>query len=133
MLHENILLIRDENALGNVYNELKLSFDKVQVSVRDIITERVYQEVQRYNKKAADYKYALVQPKEDEVRLNRLAQKTKRLVNAEKQVEIALKAFENNGFFLLVDEKQAEELEDVVTITETTIISFIKLTPLVGG
>ena len=133
MLHERILLVRDENSFGNVYNELKLSFDKLEVSVRDIITERVYQEVQKYNQQAADYKYALVKPKEDEILLNQLKEKKRRPVNAEKQVDIALKAFDSNGFFILVDDMQAEELEQIVTIKADTIVSFIKLTPLVGG
>ena len=60
MLHENILRIRDENGLGEIYHELELCFDKIEISVKDIITERVYQEVEKYNKKAADYKYSLV-------------------------------------------------------------------------
>ena len=128
MLHERIVLIRDENALGSIYNEFKLSFDKVEVSVRDIITERVYREVTEYNQRASQYKYALVQPTADEIQLN-----PKKQVNAERQVEIALAAFESNGFFLLVDDKQLEHLEQTVTIGDNTVISFIKLTPLVGG
>lgn len=133
MLHERILLIRDENAFGSIYNEFKLSFDKVEVSVRDIITERVYQEVMRYNQRAADYKYALVQPKAEEIELNNLQAKPRKQVNAERQVEVALAAFESNGFFLLVDDKQLENLNDTVIIGKTTVVSFVKLIPLVGG
>src|SRR5574343_252950 len=99
MLHERIVLIRDENALGSIYNEFKLSFDKVEVSVRDIINERVYREVSNYNQRAGDYKYALVKPKADETQLNQLKAQHKKTINAERQVEIALAAFENNGFF----------------------------------
>jgi len=132
MLHENILIIRDENGLGNVYHEMEFSFDKVKVSIRDIITERIYQEVEKYNQQAANYKYSLVKPKDDEVRLNNPNNK-KRLVNAEKQVEVALNAFNNNGFFLLVDNLQAEDLDHMVEIKPDTSVSFIKLTPLVGG
>jgi hypothetical protein len=131
MLHENTLLIRDENSFGSVYNELKLSFDKVQVSIQDIITERVYQEVVKYNHKAAEYKYSLVNPKEDEVLLNKT--KKKHQVNPEKQVEVALKAFDSNGFFILIDEIQAEALDQLVTIKPDTKVGFIKLTQLVGG
>ena len=133
MLHERIVLVRDENALGSIYNEFQLSFNKVEVSARDIITERVYQEVTCYNEKAADYKYALVQPKAEEIQLNNLQAKPKKLINAEQQVAVALVAFESNGFFLLVDDKQLEQLDEMVRIGENTIVSFIKLTPLVGG
>lgn len=131
MLHERILLVRDENAFGDIYNELRLGFEKIEVSVRHIITERVFQEIQKYNTKTDGYKFALVQPKEEEARLNK--SKKKKQINADKQVEIALKAFESNGFFLLVDKEQVEELEQIVRIEANTVVSFIKLTPLVGG
>lgn len=133
MLHERILLVRDENGFGNVYNELQLGFDRIEVTVRDIITERVYQEVQKYNRQAFDYRHFLVQPNEEEQRLNQLAGKKKPPINAEKQVEVALDAFLGNGFFMLVDDVQVEGLDDAVIIKPDTIVSFIKLIPLVGG
>ncbi len=133
MLHERVLLVRDENNFGNVFNELRLSFDRLEVTVREIITERVHQEVRKYNQQKMGYRHFLVTPKDDELRLNNPAGKKKRPVNAERQVEVALKAFYSNGFFILVDEVQAEELEEVVIIKPSTVVSFIKLTPLVGG
>ena len=133
MLHQNILIIRDESNLGKVYNEFKLSFENIEVTVRDIITERVYQEVAAYNKRAQGYQNALVQPEDAEITLNASSRKERRLVIAEKQVEVALSAFENNGFFMLVDDHQAEDLDQIITIKPETLVSFIKLTPLVGG
>lgn len=133
MLHNTILKIRDENSLGEIYHELELRFDKVNVSVEDIITERVYQEVEKYNKKADGYEFALVRPKREEKLLNGIKNKAKRRVNPEKQIEVALNAFSGNGFFILIDEMQAEELGQVITITPDTLVSFVKLTPLVGG
>jgi hypothetical protein len=134
MLCEEItLLVQDENAVGNIYNKLKLNFNKIKVSVHDIITERVYQEVLKYNQQTEEYKYALVQPTADEICLNNLQGKPKKQIDAEKQLAVALAAFEGNGFFILVDDKQLENLDDVVTIRQNTIVSFIKLTPLVGG
>lgn len=133
MLHENILRIRDENNLGSIYNELNLSFDKIEVSIKDIITQRVFQEIEEYNKKAANYKHALVQPKTDELMLNAVSKQKKRSINTEKQLEVALHAFKNNGFFMLVDDRQAVGLDEVVVIRTNTTVSFIKLTPLVGG
>ena len=133
MLHKQILLVRDENAFGNIYNELKLSFDQLEVSVKDIICERIFQEVEKYNQKALNYEHALVKPQEDEVRLNQPKGKKRKQVDPQKQLDIALKAFSSNGFFMLVDDKQVENLDDVVIIKTDTIVSFIKLTPLVGG
>jgi len=133
MLHENILRIRDENALGNVYHELQLSFASVEVSVKEIIAQRVLQEVKLYNEKAADYKHSLVKPSQEEARLNGKHARAVRKIDAKKQIEIAIKAFQSNSFFLLVDDLQVEELEQKVIIQPDTLVSFVKLTPLVGG
>jgi hypothetical protein len=128
MLHENILLVRDENALGTVYNELKLSFDKVEVSVQDVITQRVFQEVDKYNQQADAYQHGLVQPKSESGKPSK-----NKPINAEVQVEITLKAFGNNVFFMLVDDLQAQSLTQRITLKPNTLVSFVKLTPLVGG
>lgn len=132
MLQEIILNIKDENGLGEIYNEMKLSFDRIEVSIHDIITERVFQEVESYNQKSEKARFSLVQPSPEEALLN-TKKRQKKVVNAEKQVDVALKAFSSNGFFILVDDEQAENLEQVVTIKPDTSISFVKLTPLVGG
>ena len=131
MLKENILSIRDESGTGSVYHELKLSFDKVSVSVRDIIEQRVQHEVELYNAKARQYVHALVTPTEIEERLN--GKKPRKPVDLEKQIHIAFDAFDTNGFFILVDDMQVESLDDMVTISPETTVSFIRLTPLVGG
>ena len=38
-----------------------------------------------------------------------------------------------NGFFLLVDDRQIEDLDEEVVVTVESTISFVKLVPLVGG
>lgn len=132
MLHTNILRIRDENGLGKIFHELELSFETPTVMIKDIITERVYQEVEMHNQQTANYKFALVIPKNEEIQLNQ-TKKVNRIVDPERQVEIALKAFESNGFIILINDLQVEQLDTEVAVGPDTIISFIKLTPLVGG
>ena len=139
MLTTHILTVRDENMLGDVANELQLSFDRIQVSVEDIITERVTQEVLRYNDRAAQRsvdqaRHYLVQPTELEQQLN--GKKTSgrlKPVDLEKQIDVALTAFANNGFFILVDDLQVEMLDQMVEIRRNPSVTFVKLTPLVGG
>lgn len=73
-------------------------------------------------------------PTEAETTLNGIKVKPKKhLIDAKKQVEVAIEAFSRNGFFVLVDDKQFEHLEDEIIVEKTTSISFVKLTPLVGG
>jgi hypothetical protein len=49
------------------------------------------------------------------------------------QFEKALEAIEWNGFFILIDDKQAEGLDQEFVIGRGTVVSFVRLTQLVGG
>ena len=43
------LTIRDETATGDICNETPLEFPSERITVRELIRERVYQEVQDFN------------------------------------------------------------------------------------
>lgn len=133
-----IVSVRDETAIGNVYHEVPLEFPSEQITVRDLIRERVYQEVQDFNRKRDEQIFrGLVQPTDAERILNGSRQeyrlKTARSIDWKPQFEKALEAFTQNGFFILIDNQQAESLDQTFTITPQTQISFVKLTMLVGG
>ena len=68
----------------------------------------------------------LVRPTEEEVALNIQSQ-------TERNIARALAAFRNNGFVLLVDDRQVDDLEDEVELNENSVVTFLRLTPLVGG
>jgi hypothetical protein len=127
------LTIKDETAAGKTTNQISVSFSSELTTVRDIINARVIAEVEQYNKKMPEYFKGLIKPSDAESTLNGFKLKAKRVVNAEKQCLTALDAFEKNGFFLLIDNIQSESLDQMVVINNNTNISFIKLTPLVGG
>ena len=132
MLAPNILQIRDESAAGTVYHEMQLHFENDRVTIKEIIQQRVKEEVEKYNQNSTQDAKGLVTPSIKERFLNKTIIK-KHKVDAQKQIHIALEAFKNNGFFMLVDDFQVDNLDDVVTITDKTVISFVKLTQLVGG
>lgn len=127
------LTIKDETASGKTTNEINVAFPSELITVREIISARVTAEVDQYNNKMPEYFKGLVQPGDAERTLNGFKLKAKRKVDAEKQCLIALDAFQKNGFFLLIDNIQSESLDQMVVINSNTNISFIKLTPLVGG
>ena len=131
-----LLTIRDESATGNVTNELTLDVLAETITVRELIRSRVYQEVQDYNLRqrtgATEFR-GLVTPSDGERTLNGVKLRKPREIDWKDQFEKACDAFEHNGFFILVDEKQAEDLEQQFTIASTTTVSFVKLVPLVGG
>jgi hypothetical protein len=127
------IAIKDENFSGSIINEINLDFQQENVTVRDIITQRVIHEVENYNQKLPEYFNGLVEPSDAEKTINGFKLTTRKMIDAEKQVYVALDAFTKNGYFLLIDTIQSESLEQEVFLKSTTSISFIKLTPLVGG
>lgn len=132
------LTIRDETATGDVYSEIPLEFPAERITVRDLIRERVYQEVQDFNLRTDERVFkGLVQPSETEQVLNGLRPEFRmqqhRRVDWKPQFEKALEAFENNGFFILIDNRQAESLDQEFDVSPRTEVSFVRLTMLVGG
>jgi hypothetical protein len=125
--------IKDETFAGKILNEISISLEKERITVKDIIEARVLAEVAAYNKKMPEYFKGFIQPSESESTLNGYKLKEKKKVDPEKQVYIALTAFQKNGFFILIDTIQAESLEQEVILTKQSHVSFVKLTPLVGG
>jgi hypothetical protein len=54
-------------------------------------------------------------------------------INVQGEIQKALKAFDDNVFLVVVDGQQADTLEQEVTLHPTSKITFLRLTPLVGG
>ncbi len=127
------LLIRDELSNGQVVNELSLDFLEERITVRELIRSRVYEEVRLFNFSKPGYFKGLVQPSDAEVVLNGYKLREKRAIDWQKQYEVALEAFRKNGFIILVDDRQVEDLDHVVDLKAGTQVSFLKLVPLVGG
>lgn len=132
-MEQIILTIQDRTGAGKLVNEITISLKSNRVTVKEIIESRIIAEVDNYNAKLPEYFHGLVQPTDAEKTLNGFKMKERKKVDPEKQVYIALNAFMKNGFFLLIDKFQAESLEQEVEISPQTQISFLKLTPLVGG
>ena len=129
------ITIQDQNLAGKVLHELFLKFRTNRISAAELIAERVRQEVAAYNDRAADamLRHSLVIPTARGDIVIDPQGKKHQPVDAETQIAIALKAFEQNGFFILADNRQLETLDETVYLHDGLIVNFIKLTPLVGG
>ncbi len=127
------ITVTDETFAGQVLNELLLEFKTEWVTVEDIISARVQQEVDSYNKRLPEFFKGLIEPSDAEKTLNGFKLKPLKKIDAEKQIYTALHAFQNNGFFVLVDNFQSDSLQQRLELKHNTTVSFIKLTPLVGG
>lgn len=122
--------IKDETTAGKIINEIALKFESEYITVEELISARIQVEVENHNNNVSSYANNLVIPVDLQQRLNR---KEPTIIDFEKQVYIALDAFKKNGFFIIVDNEQVEELDQKLLIDESSQVSFIKLTPLVGG
>ncbi len=127
------LKVTDETFARKILNEISISVSGERLTVKDIIEARVYAEVGDYNRRLPEIFRGLIQPTNAEVALNGFRVKPKVLVDAEKQVYTALDAFQKNGFFVIIDDVQAEDLDKEVLLHNDSVVSFVKLTPLVGG
>jgi len=127
------LTVHDETLFGERAGALSLDFLTETITVRELIRERIYEEVRQYNATEPEYFRGLVQPSDAEVVLNGVRLRQRRRVDWQVQVDLALEAFTRNGFFILVDDRQVEHLDETITITPKTEVSFVKLVPLVGG
>ena len=130
------LKIRDETtfSLGaDDDRDFTLDIAEERITVRDLIRARVYCEVHDYNLDQPEYFQGLVQPSDAERSLNGFKMRKRRRIDPERQFELAKKAFYSNGFILLVDDRQVDELEEEIEIKPNTTVTFLKLVPLVGG
>lgn len=127
------LTIHDETATGQKTNTFTLDCLTERMTVRELIRARIYQEVQDYNQREPEYFRGLVEPANAERVLNGYKLEAKRKIDWQEQFQRALDAFGRNGFFVLVGDKQAEDLDQEFEVKVDTEVSFVKLVPLVGG
>jgi hypothetical protein len=127
------LLIHDETTSGQKTNSFTLDCLTERMTVREVIRARIYQEVQDYNQQEPEYFRGLVEPTQAERTLNGFKLKAKQKIDWEEQFKRACEAFERNGFFVLVGDRQATSLDETFEVKADTEVSFVKLVPLVGG
>lgn len=133
-----LVCIRDQTPSGQSLRELSLHFLSERITIRELIRERVHHEVKEFNRRQGGLVFqGLVQPGGTEQVLNGQSAgyrlKHHRAIDWEQQFAQALNGFSQNGFFILIDNRQAETLDQEFLIGPQTNITFVKLIPLVGG
>lgn len=129
------LTIRDEEMSGKTIHEFSLEFLTEQITVRELIRSRVYQEVSEYNarRNSKEVFQGLVQPPDAEKTPEGFLLRKGRTVDWKAQFDRAVEAFEANQILILVNDRQVESLDDVIEVGPQTEVSFLRLTMLVGG
>jgi len=125
--------IKDETFAGKVLSQILIQIENDSCMLKELIEKRVRAEVGSFNESLPRHFTGLVQPNESEATLNGYLLKNRNKIDIEKQVFVALNAFQKNAYFVLVDDEQITNLDEVIELPSERKISFVKLTPLVGG
>jgi hypothetical protein len=110
---------------------MQLRLINERVSARELIERRVRQEVTEPNSRPLEYFRTLIRPTRAKETLNGYRLRSQRPIDVEIQVAHALEAFKTNNFFLLADNHQLTELDEMVSLTSSSTVTFLKLEPLV--
>ena len=132
---QTTLTIRDEltSNLGKTDYVITINLTSRRLTARELIRERVRQEVEDFNNKQPELYNGLVQPTDTERTLNGFKFRQKRTLDWKEQFEKAIEGFQRNAFILLVDDLQIDDLDQAIPISPETSVTFVKLVPLVGG
>ena len=128
-----LITVEDKTPGYKTENLVELKFDTEVITVEELIMRRVMTEVEAYNKNKTERFAGLVQPGESEKLLNGYKMKKLMEIDAEKQCYLALSAFQKNGYFLFIDDRQVDSLKEEIRLRPDISVTFIKLMPLVGG
>jgi hypothetical protein len=127
------MTITDATPRGERLHSFTLDHLAERLTLREIIRARIWQEVNDYNQREPGVFHGLVQPTIIERVFNGPRRHTPRQIDWEAQFRRACEAFETNGFFVLINDRQAENLDEEFDTNVETEVQFVKLMPLVGG
>jgi len=125
------LSVLDEATNGERRAAGPFEFETVAITLWELIRTRVQQDVRRFNESESEPFRGLVQPEESERVLNGLPSRP--LLVWQRQFEKAVRAFNGNGFLVLVDDCQITDLDQTIHLTPQSKVTFLKLVPLMGG
>ena len=125
------VIICDQEMGQTQIEQRELVVPSERMTVRELIRERVYQEVKDCNAGRALKGKMLVTPTARENELNGPA--PPKQIDWRKQFETASDAFEGNRILILIGDRQAESLEEEFDVSSRTTVMFMRLQLLVGG
>lgn len=110
---------------------ISITIPAERISIREIIRSRVYQAVQDHNVMRQNAR-SVHQASPVERELN--GARRIKTMSWQHQYDQAIEAFENGRLLVLVDEHQAESLDDEVNVIHSqSLVTFLRLVPLIGG
>ena len=129
------ITVRDEVLGAPALPAFELTLPERSLTARELIQERVRAEIPTHDEHHREALFrGLVQPSGSRPEGGggyRL--RPGHRIDAEAQCAQALQAFESKGFLLLVGDRQVVSLDELIALDDDLAVTFLKLTPLVGG
>lgn len=132
----------NDEFLGGAMPVGRMDFTRPTITVRELIHERVRLELEREAERRRSAGNAAIPITPEEARLN-LALRPSPLAaamfddpdapGAQAKVRLAERAFAEGRYFVLLDDRQADDLDEVIDLAATSQATFLMLTPLKGG
>jgi hypothetical protein len=131
----SVLLKTVDQVLGSAATEgPDLSFAVSAITAREIVCSRVRMEVERYNSDPLPRTFtSLVAPARQEQELNAPRSSSRRPLDADRQVEVALQAVIKGRVIIMFNGEQVRDIDAPLVVTPVSEARFLKLVPLVGG
>lgn len=126
------VFVEDKVAGEPPSQKYQLQLPRERIKVRELIRLYVVDQVERFNQMPVERSSRHQGEEERMLNPARPTKHTQRR-DCDAEYERAVSAFNSNGFFLLVDGNQVSDLEEEIAIKSDMTISFLRLTPLVGG
>jgi hypothetical protein len=126
------VVIKDQSGTGAITHEMVVDFLTENITLRELIRGRVYQEVQDYNVARGTKTLGIEQ-------LRLLPGTTPanspqaRTVDFQTEFDKAIEAFQRSRYFVLVGDQQPIDLDEDVVLRPDTEVTFVRLVYLAGG
>lgn len=127
--------ITDETLSGVSLNTMNLYFEENQINLSQLIATRVSIELESFSQKEENSTYTLLESSKFQTFQSdtKASKGEEYALYVSQNIKIALDAFRNNQFMVFINDHQVDNLDATFLLDEIEKVSFIKLTPLVGG
>lgn len=121
------------------FDSVPLHVHRSPATLRTLLEDLVRQEVERFNDRQARQTLLHVLSErqlDDGARRGKIvsaARDDAQHADVDEAIHIALRAFRDGLYFVFLDERQLEDLDEELAVTEASTLLLLRLTPLAGG
>lgn len=128
-----IVVLRDSDLPQTDVIDAVLPFSCSIVTARELIAERVRAECDKRLPDGMTSRLLRLDTLNETEKASFQAQLDATSDSVDLQIGRAHEAFKTNGYLLLVDKTQVEDLDEDIHLGSGSVVTFVQLTPLVGG